>query len=85
MALPDSFDKSVGEIQGNDNIFEYCRAKAETFGYKVFGADDKNCWSGDDAENTYDYWGKSSKCSESKSGNGSGREINGDMFIYRFE
>ncbi|KAL9955598.1 hypothetical protein ACROYT_G036941 [Oculina patagonica] len=85
MALPDSFDKNVGEIQGNDNIFEYCRAKAETFGYKVFGADDKNCWSGDDAENTYDYWGESSKCFVGKSGNGSGRETNGDMFVYRFE
>ena len=85
MALPDAFDKKVGEIQGNDNIFEYCRAKAETSGYKLFGADNKNCWSGDNAENTYDYWGESSRCSVSKSGNGSGNDDTSDMFVYRLE
>lgn len=85
LALPDSFDNTVDKIQGNDNIFDYCKAKAESFGYKMFGAEDKNCWAGDDAENTYDRYGESSTCSISKSGNGSGKEINGDMFVYRFQ
>ncbi|XP_078346313.1 uncharacterized protein LOC144631689 isoform X2 [Oculina patagonica] len=85
LALPDSFDNNVSKIQGNDNIFDYCKAKAENFGYKMFGAEDKNCWGGDDAENTYDKYGESLTCSVSKSGNGSGKEINGDMFVYRFE
>lgn len=85
MALPDSFDNSVIEIQGSDNIFEHCRKKAESFGYKLFGADDKSCWAGDDAENTYDKYGQSSTCSVNNNGNGSGRELNGDMFVYRYE
>lgn len=84
LALPDSFDNNVDKIQGNDNIFEYCSAKARSFGYNVFGADDRNCWAGDDAENTYNKYGESSTCSVGKSGNGSGKEINGDMFVYQY-
>ena len=83
-ALPDSIDSNVIQIQGNDNIFDYCAKKAESFDYKMFGADNKNCWVGDDAENTFDKYGASSKCSVSNSGNGSGKEINGDMFVYRY-
>lgn len=85
LALPDSFDKNVAEIQGIDNKFEYCKEKAETFGYKAFGVDDKNCWSGDNAESTFAYWGKSSGCTVSKKGNGAGSEVNGNMFVYRLE
>ena len=59
-ALPDSFCGNVGGVEGNDNIFEYCKQKAEAYGYKLFGADDNNCWSGDDAENSYDIYGDSS-------------------------
>ena len=71
--------------KGNDAIFEYCKEKAQTFGYKIFGADDKACWSGDDAANSYDDYGKSKKCSVSKkTGNGSGKELNGDIFVYQF-
>ena len=84
-ALPDSFDNNVDEVTGNDDIFKHCAEKAEAFGYKVFGADDKNCWSGDMAETTYDDHGTSAQCSISKSGNGSGKETNLDMFVYRLE
>lgn len=84
-ALPNSFDSNVGGVEGNDNIFEHCKQKAEGDGYKLFGVDDNNCWSGDDAENSYDMYGESSKCSVSKSGNGSGKEANEDMFVYRLE
>lgn len=84
-ALPDSFDNQVDGVTGNDNIFKYCAEKAETFGYNVFGVDNKNCWSGDKAETTYDDHGVSSKCSVSKTGNGSGKQLNGDMFVYRLE
>ena len=85
LALPASFDNNVDKIQGNDNVFNHCADKAKSFGYKMFGADDKNCWGGDDAEGTYNKYGESTKCSVSKSGNGSGQEINGDMFVYRYE
>ena len=83
-ALPVSFDNSVSGNQGNRNVFEHCRDKAESFGYKLFGADNKNCWSGNDAENTYDDHGASSECYVNNQGYGIGSEINGDMFIYRY-
>ncbi|XP_078346606.1 uncharacterized protein LOC144631897 [Oculina patagonica] len=81
--LPKPFDNNVSSVSGHDAVFEYCKAKAETFGYKTFGVDDKACWSGDKAEETYDDYGKSDKCSVSKkTGNGSGKELNGDIFVY---
>ena len=85
LALPDSLDDGVDKIQGNDNIFLYCKAKAESLGHELFGVDDKICWADNDGENKYDRYGKSSTCSVSKSGNGSGKEINGDMFVYKYE
>ena len=70
-------------VSGNEAILEYCSQKAEQFGYKMFGADEKTCWSGDDPENTYNLYGQSTKCSKSKqTGYGSGREFNGDIFVY---
>ena len=83
-ALPVSFDNSVSGNQGNRNVFEHCRDKAESFGYKLFGVDNKNCWSGNDAENTYDDHGISSECYVNNQGYGVGSEINGDMFVYRY-
>lgn len=84
-ALPQSFDNNVGSVKGNDAIFEYCKEKAEKFGYKIFGADDKTCWSGTDGMNTYNSYGESKKCSVSKkTGYGSGKELNADMFVYEF-
>ena len=84
-ALGKSIDNNVENTQGNNNIFYYCVKKAEIFGYKIFGADNKNCWVGDDAETTYDKFGGSSKCSISKSGYGSGTALYADMFVYRYE
>lgn len=84
MALPDSFGSKVSEIQGIKNKLEYCSAEAEKFKYKVFGVDDQNCWSGDEAENTYDKYGESSQCSVKK-GMGIGTQINGDIFVYILE
>jgi len=84
LALPDPFDTSVDTLQGNENIFEHCSEKAKFFGYTVFGVDDKKCWAGDNAENTYKKYGKSAKCTVGKTGYGSGKGINGDMFVYRY-
>ena len=67
-------------------MFEYCKSEAEELGYKIFGVDDKACWSGDSAEDTYDDNGKSIKCPVTfNTGNGSGRNINGDIFVYQLE
>ena len=85
LALPDSIDDTVENYQGNENIFDHCRKKAESFGYKLFGADDKTCWADKSGKNKYELYGKSSECSIGKSGKGSGRDINGDMFVYRLE
>ena len=50
----------------------------------MFGADDKGCWSGDDAESTYDKYGESTLCDFSKqTGHGSGKDKNGDVFVYK--
>lgn len=38
-----------------------------------------------DGENKYDRYGKFLICFVSKSGNGFGKEINGDMFVYKYE
>ena len=83
-ALPELFYNKGSSETGPDAIFDYCKGKAETFGYKMFGADDKSCWSGDNAESTYDKYGESKLCVFSvKSGHGSGQDENGDVFVYQ--
>ncbi|XP_078346432.1 neuropilin-2-like [Oculina patagonica] len=83
-ALPESFDNNVGSVTGPDAIFDYCRGKAEAFGYKMFGADDKSCWSGDDAESTYNKYGESHLCDVNrKTGHGVGKDKNGDVYVYK--
>lgn len=73
-------------VAGPDAIFDYCKGKAEATGYKMFGADDKNCWSGDDPENTYNKYGDSILCLFSrKTGHGSGQDKNGDVYVYKLE
>ncbi|KAL9955603.1 hypothetical protein ACROYT_G036947 [Oculina patagonica] len=85
-ALPESFDNKVSSVTGPDAIFDYCKEKAEALGYKMFGADDKSCWSGKDAESTYNKYGESSGCTFSKkTGHGSGQDKNGDVFVYKLE
>ncbi|XP_020605695.1 hemicentin-1-like isoform X2 [Orbicella faveolata] len=81
-ALPELFDDKVS-AKGPDAIFNYCKGKAEALGYKIFGADNKSCWSGDEAKNTYKKYGESKLCEFSKrTGNGSGNKVNGDVFVY---
>ena len=83
-ALPELFDDKVS-VKGPDAIFNYCKGKAEALGYKIFGADNKSCWSGDDAKNTYKKYGVSKQCDFSKkTGNGSGNTVNGNVFVYEF-
>ena len=81
-ALPDLFDDKVS-AESPDAVFNYCKGKAEALGYKVFGADNESCWSGDDAKNTYKKYGESKLCEFSKrTGNGLGNTVNGDVFVY---
>ena len=85
-ALPDSFDSNVSIVKGVEAIFNYCKAKAEAFGYNMFGADNKNCWSGDNAEGTYNTYGVSNLCSiNGRTGNGVGKDKYGDVFVYKLE
>ena len=82
-ALPELFDDKVS-VKGPDAIFNYCKGKAEAFGYKIFGADNESCWSGDDDKNTYKKYGESKLCDFSKrTSNGSGKTANGDVFVYK--
>lgn len=81
-ALPELFDNKVS-AKDPDGIFDYCKEKAEALSFKIFGVDDKNCWSGD-VENTYTKYGESKLCEFSgKTGNGSGLDKNGDVFVYK--
>ena len=83
-ALPELFDSKVSSVTGPDAIFDYCKEKAEAFGYKMFGADDKSCWSGDDSEKTYKKYGVSKLCEFSRNtGYGNGQDKNGDVFVYK--
>ena len=84
-ALPDSFDSNVSTVSGPDAIYDYCKAKAKSLSYKLFGADEKNCWSGD--ENTYNKYGGSDLCDFSKGGTGhaSGQDMYGSVFVYKLE
>lgn len=82
-ALPELFDNKVS-AKDPDGIFDYCKEKAEALSFKIFGVDDKNCWSGEDVENTYTKYGESKLCEFSrKTGNGSGLDKNGDVFVYK--
>ena len=86
-ALPVSFDNHVSSVSGPGAIYDYCKAKAEYFGYKVFGADEKNCWSGDNAENTYNKYGGSTMCvySKANTGHANGQDKFGNVFVYTME
>ena len=86
-ALPDLFENNVSSVSGPDAIYDYCKAKAQRLGYNLFGADDENCWSGDDAENTYNKYGVSKECVFSKAGTGhaNGQNKYGNVFVYELE
>ena len=72
-------------VSGPDAIYDFCKEKAESSGYKLFGVDEKNCWSGD--ENTYNKYGGSDQCDFSKGGTGhaSGQDMYGSVFVYKLE
>lgn len=83
--MPDSFADVTG-LSGPDEIYDLCKMKAEQLGYKLFGATDKNCLSGDDAENTYNTYGGSKRCVFSKgTAHANGRDIDDNMFVYRLK
>ena len=81
-AFPELFDDKVS-AKGPDAIFNYCKRKAEPLGYKIFGADNESFRSGDNVNNTYKKYGESKLCDFSKkTGNGSGKTVNGGVFVY---
>ena len=87
MALPNVFDNNVGSVSGPDAIFAYCKAKAESLQLTLFGADVKNCRSGDNAKNTYNKYGHSNRCvfSNANTGLASGQTKYGSVFVYGLE
>ena len=87
-ALPDSFDDHVSSVSGADAIFNYCKTKAESSGYKIFGVDDKNCWSDNMKDYRYDKYGKSKQLclfSNAGTGNAHGQHKYGNVFVYKME
>ena len=87
-ALPDSF----GDIKSGsdpDTSYDFCKGKAESLGYKIFGVDDKskNCLYGEKAEMNYNKYGTSKLCvfSKAKTGHATGKSSYGNMFVCKQE
>lgn len=60
-----------------------CQDEAKQQGVSVIGLDDKKCWSGPDAENTYDMYGNSGQCKTTKSGDSMGYYASESIFVYK--
>ena len=60
-ALDKSF-KRIENIPYINKKFQACVKKAVEEGITMFGIDDKNCWTSDDAEQSYFKFGTSWKC-----------------------
>ena len=82
-ALPDSFGDIISGSDP-DASYDFCKEKAGSLGYNIFGVDDKNCLYGDNAETNYNKHGTSKLCvfSKAKTGHATGKSSYGNMFVY---
>ena len=81
-ALGDSL-RSVGRYRNINKKFDACKETAIQNGMTVFGLDDKRCWSGQDAENTYDDYGSSGQCKSNKDGKSMGYFGSDSVSVYK--
>ena len=52
-------------------------------GVTVFGLDDEQCWTGQNAVNTYDMYGTSQTCKANNRGNKMGSVSFGSVYVYK--
>ena len=81
-ALGDTM-RSVGSYRNINRKLDACKETAVQTGIIVFGLDDKRCWSGQDAENTYDDYGSSGQCKANTDGNSMGYFASESVSVYK--
>jgi len=59
------------------------KEKASQKGISVFGLDDKICWSGQNAANTYYMYGRSWQCKTNKDGKSMGYVVSESIAVYK--
>ena len=60
-----------------------CRKTADAKGITVFGLDDKQCWTGQNAADTFDKYGNSGQCYTNKGGKSMGYFASESMSVYK--
>ena len=82
-----AFDKyflRAGSISQIGKRFDACVKEAKAQGIKLFGMDDKRCWTSDNPEKSYDKFGKSGLCKKKKA-YGTGFAESLTVFVYRMD
>ena len=82
-----AFDKyflRAGSISQIGKRFDACVKEAKAQGIKLFGMDDKRCWTSDNPEKSYDKIGKSGLCKKKKD-YGTGFTESLTVFVYRMD
>ena len=74
--------RGVGSKKYINRKLNACKETAGQKGITVFGLDDKICWSGQNAANTYDMYGASGQCATNKYGNKMGYFASESMAVY---
>ena len=75
--------RDVGSQKGLNKKLNDCKETAGQKGITVFGLDDKICWSGQNAANTYDMFGASGQCKTNKRGNSMGYFASESIAVYK--
>ena len=60
-----------------------CRKTADAKGITVFGLDDKQCWTGQNAADTFDKYGNSGQCYTNKGAKSMGYFASESMSVYK--
>lgn len=71
----------VGSKNSISARYAACTSAANSEDVALFGMDDRRCWTGENAENTFSKYGTSGQC-KTKNGLGSGLSESETMFVY---
>ena len=78
----DEYFLRAGSISQISKRFSACEKEAKAKGIKLFGMDDKRCWTSDDPEKSFNKFGKSGLCKKKKQF-GTGFTESHTVFVYR--
>ena len=80
----DEYFLRAGSISQISKRFSACGKEAKAKGIKLFGMDDKRCWTSDDPEKSFKKFGKSGLCMTKKE-YGTGFTKSLTVFVYRMD